>query len=144
MKKVKFYNCFCNEILVSTFLFYPLRLHVVKVEKKSLWTWKKSQKVTNISFFFLHSVSLQQFISNFVPKHQIVEGESRPSTPSWQSPGKLQKKYILKYGNSAILSALPEQLWFSSQWRRPQVLNKPRGSGRSISWWAAPKAEVFH
>lgn len=83
MKKVRFYNCFCNEILVSTFLFYLLRLHVVKVEKNHYEHEKKSQKCHKYqSFFFLHSVSLYQFVSNLVSKHNTIEGESRPSTLS--------------------------------------------------------------
>lgn len=68
-KKVKLYNCICNYIPVSTSLLYPLQLYVVMVEKNHYEHEKRHNKSQiSVSPFFLHSVSVQQFVSNLVPK----------------------------------------------------------------------------
>lgn len=50
IKIVNLYNCFCNKILVSTFLPYLPRVHEVKVEK-IIMNMKKSHKMSHISEF---------------------------------------------------------------------------------------------
>lgn len=69
MKQVKLYNCICNDILASTSLLYPLRLHVTMTEKTH-YEHEKRHKTS----FLLHRVSVQQFVSNLVPKHKTTEG----------------------------------------------------------------------
>lgn len=115
--KVKLYNCFCNEILVSTSLLYLLWFHVLKVEKNHYECEKESQ-ISEFPFsMYLYSSLLPPLCQNTKPQ--------RESLGHLLFLGKAQESYRINPNMAVQQSSvpLPEQLWFSSQWRRPQVLS---------------------